>query len=244
MKSGLFVRRDAVKKLSAMMIATVFACLIALQAYVFWKSLRQVEAPPAAEAMPASNTSQDTLDVGRLAATHLFGDIEKTLPQDIEVKEDKSLNLTLRGIVANSGGNTSLAIIESKPDGEETFALGDTVFNKGKLNSIAVDYVILLRNDGRLARLQLPEQESIESGNEDYLPQSQPAYVEPAYVEPETPTPEQSLDNNPVPEPAVAIQPEPEPENQNQADTQPETASEAPPDETTGDNQDTTPAQP
>jgi len=238
MKTDLPAGRDAVTKLSAMIIATVFACLIVIQAYVSWKSLRQIEASNTAKAVPASSTNQDTLDAGRLAATHLFGDIAKAVPQDSEVKEDKSLNLTLRGIVANSGGNTSLAIIESKPYGEETFALGDTVFNRGKLNSIAVDHVILIRNDGRLARLQLPEPESIETANEDYLPQpqSQPAYVEPVYAEPETP----------APEPAIAVQPEPESENQdqNQADTQAETPPEIPPDETTSDNQNTTPAQP
>ena len=223
------------------MIAVVFICLIALQIYVFWNSLQQVETRPDPRPVPASNTGQTALDAGRLAATHLFGDIEKAVPQDSEVKEDKSLNLTLRGIVANSGGNTSLAIIESKPGVEDTFALGDNVYNKGKLNSIAVDYVILMRNDGRLARLQLPEQESIETGNEDYLPQSQPAYVEPVYAEPEAPTPEQTPDSKPAP--AIAVEPEPESENQNQAATQPETPSETAPDESTGEN-DSTPAQP
>jgi type II secretory pathway component PulC len=240
MKTGLPAGRDALTKLTARTIATVFICLIALQPYVFWKSLRQFEALPTTRPVPASSTIHDALD----AARHLFGDIEKTVPQDSEIKEDKSLNLTLRGIVANSGGNTSLAIIESKPGGEDTFALGDNVFNKGKLNFIAVDHAILIRNDGRLARLQLPEQESIETGNEDYLPQSQPANVEPVYTEPEAPAPEQTPDSNPAPKPAIAVQPEPESENQNQADTQPETPSETAPDEAAGENQDTAPAQP
>jgi len=237
MKTALFAGRDAATKLSAMIIAMVFICLIALQGYVFWKSSRQLESPPVMNPAPAHSTNHEVPDIGRLAAMHLFGDVEKTAPQDIDVKEDKSLNLTLRGIVANSGGNTSLAIIESKPDGEETFAPGDTVFNKGKLNSIAVDHVILMRNDGRLVRLQLPEQESIEAGSEDYLPQAQPAYVEP-----ETPVPEQNNDNNAVPDPAVAAPAEAG--EQTQPEAQPETPPESTPDEPTGDNQNVTPAQP
>ena len=237
MKTALFTGRDAVTKLSAIMVAVVFICLIALQGYVFWKSIRQIESPPVTKPLPAHSTNHDVPDIGRLAATHLFGDVEKTAPPDSEVKEDKSLNLTLRGIVANSGGNTSLAIIESKPDGEETFAPGDTVFNKGKLNSIAVDHVILMRNDGRLVRLLLPEQESVDGENESYLPQPQPAYIEH-----EIQAPEQNSDNSPATEPA-AVAPA-EPEDQTQAEPQPETSSESTPDESTGDNQDATPAQP
>lgn len=241
MKTRTPADRDTVAKLSAMVIAAVFICLIALQTYVFWKSFQQTESLSATKLAPASNANQNTLNIGGLAAMHLFGDIEKTVMQDSEVRQDKSLSLTLRGIVAISSGNASLAIIESKPDGEETFAPGDTVFNKGRLNSVAVDHVILMRNDGRLVRLQLPEQESTDRENEDYLPQAQPAYVEP---EPELPAPEpeQSSDNNTVPEPAVVAPAEPE--DQNPIDVQPETPPETTPDEPAGGNQGAAPAQP
>jgi len=236
MKSFLPANRDTVTKLSAMIIATVFICLIALQAYTFWKSLQQTESLSATKPRPVSSAHQNTLDTGRLAAMHLFGDVEKTVVQDSEVKEDKSLNLTLRGIVANSSGNASLAIIESKPDGEETFAPGDAVFNKGQLNSVAIDHVILMRNDGRLVKLQLPEQESADGENEDYLPQAQPPYVAP-----EMPAPEQSSDNNAAPEPAMAIPAEPE--QQNQEAIEPETSSETTLDAPANDHQNATPAQ-
>lgn len=249
MKTRLLSGHDAAAKLSAMIVAAIFFILIALQAYVFWKSLQQIEVQPAVKTASTHQTSQDAPNIGKLAATHLFGDTQKTTPQDSEVKEDKSLNLTLRGIVANSGGKTSLAIIESKPGGEETFAPGDSVFNKGKLNFIAVDYVILMRNDGGLARLQLPEPESIDLGNEEYLPQPQPEYVEPENVaptssnEPEAASPEQASDNGTTTEPAATAH-ESQPENQTQPETQPESSPDTAPDKPAGDDQNATPAQP
>jgi type II secretory pathway component PulC len=238
MRIALLSGRDAASKIPVIIIATVFASLIALQAYYFWKSLRSGVTPITTAVLPAHNT-QDTPNIGKLAASHLFGDVQEQAPQDSEIKEDKSLNLTLRGIVANSGANTSLAIIESKPNGEETFALGDDVFNKGKLNTVAIDYVILLLNNGQLARLQLPEQEAPGVSNEEYLPQAQPDYVEPESVAPAIETREPAAVAQPEAQPETETQVQPEAQPESETPAQPETTTES-----TDDNKDATPAQP
>jgi len=228
MKLALPSSREATKKLPAYATAAVFACLIAFQLYVFLQSLQTEEAPVSVRTRPPQKPDQASPDIGRLAASHLFGDVENIVPQYSEVKEDKSLNLTLRGIVANSGGNTSLAIIESSPNNEETFAIGDNVFNKGKLDFVGADHVILARSNGQLTKLQLPEQETSGMVTEEYLPlaQPEPEYVEPVANEPETAAAAQSSENLPQeaaapaePEPPVEIPAEAEPviENQDQA---------------------------
>jgi type II secretory pathway component PulC len=221
MKLALLSSRDAPSKILAIAATAMFSSLIAYQAYTLWNSLQTADAPIAVNAKPAQKPDQTAPDIGRLAATHLFGDVENLAPQYSEAKEDKSLNLTLRGIVANSGGNTSLAIIQSSPNNEETFALGDNVFNKGKLDFVAADHVILARSNGQLTRLQLPEQESSGLISEEFLPQAQPEpeYVEPiaaepiSITEPETVAPEaeQAVDTPPDPDP-VSEAPAPEPE--------------------------------
>jgi type II secretory pathway component PulC len=238
MKLALLSSRDAPIRILALATATVFSCLIAFQAYTFWGSLHTTGAPTTVRTTAPQKSNQNSPDIGRLAATHLFGDVENLVPQYSEAKEDKSLNLTLRGIVADSADNASLAIIQSGPNNEETFALGDNVFNKGKLDFVAADHVILARSNGQLTRLQLPEQETTGLTSEEYQPPSlpEPEYMEPEITEPVTssepetvdPAPEQAQDNPPDPEttpepaaaePAIAAEPAPEPaiENQDQA---------------------------
>ena len=223
MKFALSAGRDAAVTLPAIAIAALFVCLIVYQAYSFWEDQQALRTPLAGVAKPAQTAHQNAPDIGKLAAKHLFGDVENQAPQYSEVKEDKTLNLTLRGIVAAEGSSTSHAIIQSGPNNEETFALGDNVFSKGKLDFIASDHVILARSNGQLARLQLPEEESSGLSSEEYLPPAT-SYIEPdnSYVEPEMPHIEQTVDNfqetepasEPVPLPAALQQPDFQPELQ------------------------------
>lgn len=189
--STQFVRVPA-SKLPAMAVALAFAGLITYQAYNFWQS--QQEAPVASITRTSTQTqTRNTPNIGQLAASHLFGKFEVAAPQFTEVKEDKSLHLTLRGIVANPDGKNSLAIIESGPNKEDTFAVGENVYNKGKLNFVAADHVILARTDGQLAKLQLPEQDTGGFINEEFLPLAQPDTEAQ-----EAPVPDQSVEAEPA----------------------------------------------
>ena len=184
-RSVSYLTGDMSSKILVLAVSAVFVGLIVFQAYQLWHETQNPATAPASLATPNPVQVKPVADIRQLAATHLFGDAVVTAPQFTEVKEDKSLNLTLRGIVANRGGNTSLAIIESAPNNEETFAVGDNVFNKGTLNHVADDHVILERGNGQLARLQLPDQNVDETISEEFLPLAQPeTYQEPAVDSP------------------------------------------------------------
>ena len=180
-RSVSYLTGDMTSKILVLAVSAVFASLIVIQAYQLWQASRPASTAPLAAPAPALTQVKPVTNVRQLAASHLFGDTEVITPQYTEIKEDKSLKLTLRGIVANRGGNTSLAIIESGPNNEETFAVGENVFNKGTLDHVADDHVILNRGNGQLARLQLPDQNVDETISEEFLPLAQPeTYQEPA----------------------------------------------------------------
>ncbi len=166
----------AITKLPAMAVVLALLCLIVIELYHFATGPRP--AAPSAAGISTPAPSQNPADIGPLAASHLFGTEDQSTPQYQEAKQDPSLNLTLRGIVANTGGTSSLAIIQAEPGHEETFALGDEVFNKGRLDFVATDHVILAHSNGQLTRLQLPEQDSSGVDSEAFLPQAQPDYIE------------------------------------------------------------------
>jgi type II secretory pathway component PulC len=183
-RSALFLTGEMTTKLLVLAVSAVFASLIIMQAYQLWQTTQSAPVSIAAAPVRSTLPVKSRADVRQLAASHLFGDTRAVAPEYTEIKEDKSLNLTLRGIVANRGGNTSLAIIGSSPSNEETFAIGDSIFNKGTLNHVADDHVILKRSNGQLARLQLPDQNVDETISEEFLPLAQPDYHEDTPVEP------------------------------------------------------------
>lgn len=208
MKRFPFSRLTLPARLATMLIALALLCLIAFEIYRFVNRLSPVNSAVANSVISTQTRTPAQTDIGQLAASHLFGSEAPSTPQYQEAKEDKSLNLTLRGIVANASGISSLAIIQSNPNDEETFALGDDVFNKGRLDFVAADHVILARSNGQLARLQLPEQDNTGVESEEFLPQAQTDYNEPAPVVSEFP----SNDS-----PPTLPEPEPVPEFSEQA---------------------------
>jgi type II secretory pathway component PulC len=191
-RSVTFISNDMMTKMSVLTVSMIFTGLIFMQAYQLWKASQDPQLPATTQPSREQTQIKRGADIRQLAASHLFGDVQVVTQQFTEVREDKSLNLTLRGIIANRGGSTSLAIIQSSPNSEETFAVGENVFNKGTLNHVADDHVILKRSNGQLARLQLPEQNVDSIINEEFLPLAQPDYHEETPME-SSPAAEQAM---------------------------------------------------
>ncbi len=142
-RSALFLTGEMTTKLLVLVVSRIsrwpdnYAGLPALVNHELRTSIHC--AAPVRSTLPVKSGA----DVRQLAASHLFGDTLVVAPEYTEIKEDKSSTSPCAASLPIRGGTTSLAIIESSPNNEETFAIGDSIFNNSTLNHVADDHVIL-----------------------------------------------------------------------------------------------------
>ncbi|HEX2138105.1 MAG TPA: type II secretion system protein GspC [Woeseiaceae bacterium] len=123
-----------------------------------------IEARPARAAGTAPSAAGG-VDVQAIAAAHLFGRADPAAaptaaPPPQEVHEDLAetrLNLSLRGTIAATEGEGSMAIIAAQGRDETVYAISDTVLPGTTLHAVYPDRVILNRG-GALEALKLPKE--------------------------------------------------------------------------------------
>ncbi|MDH4073558.1 MAG: type II secretion system protein GspC, partial [Gammaproteobacteria bacterium] len=121
----------------------------------------QVIAPPAqiSRSSPAAGSS---VDVQSIAAAHLFGEanaepVTVQPAEDHENLADTRLNLSLKGTIAATEGEQSIAIIADARNEEKIYSIRDTVAPGATLHAVYADRVVLNRG-GALEVLRLPKE--------------------------------------------------------------------------------------
>jgi general secretion pathway protein C len=119
-------------------------------------------APPPAPVLRQSTTEQPSVDVNRVVSAHLFGEPgAEALPPDETVDAPETqLSLQLRGTIAGTEGQKTLAIIAERGGEERVYEVGDAVPGGATLHQVRSDQVIL-RRAGRLEALKLPRSEEL-----------------------------------------------------------------------------------
>ncbi|HET6630139.1 MAG TPA: type II secretion system protein GspC [Woeseiaceae bacterium] len=104
------------------------------------------------------------VDVQSIAAAHLFGKADPAVAaapaprQELhENLAETRLNLLLKGTIAASGADSSLAIIAAQGQDEKLYAVGDAVVPGTTLHAVYPDRVIL-NTGGALEALKLPRE--------------------------------------------------------------------------------------
>ncbi|MES1925485.1 type II secretion system protein GspC [Salinisphaera sp. T31B1] len=138
----------------------VLVVLIALSAARLFWLVWPAEAPtlvPAVTGADSQSTDQ-SVDVDTIASAHLFG--EQTVT-DVAAEQREILNapetrldLTLTGIVSETGGRRSRALIKTGRNKQDNFGVGGEISDGVKLHAIYADRVILDRS-GRFETLTL-----------------------------------------------------------------------------------------
>jgi len=119
--------------------------------------------PPAAQLGPASSSSvpsADLADVQSIASAHVFGEAseepaETAPPPVTEDLDDTRLSLTLKGTVAATESERSVAIIADQRNEEKVYGEGDSISPGTTVHAIYADRVVLNEN-GALTELNLP----------------------------------------------------------------------------------------
>ena len=113
-------------------------------------------APPAETDSAGSRPQVNTAELMRM---NLFGQADARAqpgPRTTEEAPDTRLNLTLRGIFAQSASDSGIAIIQKPGADERFFKAGGDVFGMARLEEIYADRIVLERN-GKFETLRLPE---------------------------------------------------------------------------------------
>ena len=114
---------------------------------------------PAPSSSPTRSVNAD-----RIANAHLFGEASATAPtppaQDLEDVPETQLNLKLKGTIAASATQDSMAIIAEGNGEERIYEIGDAIPGGASIHAIRLDRVILERA-GRLEELRLPRSEEL-----------------------------------------------------------------------------------
>lgn len=118
-------------------------------------------APPA-QITRAASSGAESVDVQRIADTHLFGEANReeiiVAPQeDHENLAETRLNLSLKGTIASGNQDTAIAIIADARNEEKIYMIRDTVAPGATLHAVYADRVVLNRG-GSLEVLKLPKE--------------------------------------------------------------------------------------
>jgi len=154
--------RDAQRWLSRLpeIANLLLVILIALSAarlfWLVWPAGDDVLVP--AITGPANDEADQSIDVDTIASAHLFGEQQVTdsaaEQREILNAPETRLNLTLTGIISESNGQRSRALIQTGRKDQDSFSVEDTITNGVKLHAIYANRVILDRS-GRFETLTL-----------------------------------------------------------------------------------------
>ncbi|MDA3921211.1 MAG: type II secretion system protein GspC [Salinisphaera sp.] len=131
----------------------ILVVLVALAAarlfWLVWPTPTNAIAPMASSA-PDRSGSSHTLDIDAIAGAHLFGkqsaaDAAAAKPKVINAPETH-LNLTLTGIVSDSQGDRSRALIKGPQGKQDSYRVGQAVIKGVKLYEVYANRVILDRS--------------------------------------------------------------------------------------------------
>lgn len=121
-----------------------------------------ISAAPVASA--ATSSVNQTVNVQRIAATHLFGEaspedeaVSMPLARPTEELEETRLALELKGTMAGNDDRLTAAIIADNRNEEKVYVIGDAIVQGATLHAVYRDQVVLNRN-GALESLKLPKE--------------------------------------------------------------------------------------
>ena len=118
--------------------------------------------PPSGPQAANPNASGASANVETIAETHIFGEATAdTAPQpaagpNVDELEETRLSLTLKGTMAGSDDELTVAIIADNSREEKIYTIGDAVSGGTTLHTVYPDRVVLNRN-GILEVLKLPK---------------------------------------------------------------------------------------
>lgn len=118
--------------------------------------------------LPASatvgNSTIAATDVEAIASTHMFGvadqqsdDTAAVISEDDNLVDTRLTNLLLKGTVASSIPEFSVAVIADGNKDEKVYAIDDAIGSNVKLHAVYADRVVLNEN-GALTNLKLPRE--------------------------------------------------------------------------------------
>lgn len=119
-------------------------------------------APPPGVAAGGRASLGAAADVEAIAAVHLFGEAKaveestEPVPTPTEDLAETNLALTLKGTMAGSDDELTVAIIEDNTKEEKIYTIGDAVVSGATLHAVYTDQVVLNRR-GVLEALKLPK---------------------------------------------------------------------------------------
>ncbi len=112
----------------------------------------------------AGNSSMTGTDVQAIASTHMFGladqpatDAAPEISEDDNLVDTRLTNLLLKGTVASSIPEFSVAVIADGNKDEKVYAIDDALGANVKLHAVYADRVVLNEN-GALTNLKLPRE--------------------------------------------------------------------------------------
>jgi general secretion pathway protein C len=118
----------------------------------------------AAGASASPSAPARSVNADRIANAHLFGEATAAAapppPQDLEDVPETQLNLKLKGTIAASVDQESMAIIAEGNGDEKVYEIGDAIPGGASIHAIRLDRVILERA-GRLEELRLPRSDEL-----------------------------------------------------------------------------------
>ena len=151
------------------LVVLVLVVLIAWQlSSVFWLLMPgsaggdPITATPPAGTVSANRGRLGAADIEAIASVHLFGEAKaieeptEPVPTPTEDLEETRLALTLKGTMAGSDDELTVAIIEDNTKEEKIFTIGDAVASGATLHAVYTDQVVLNRS-GILEALKLPK---------------------------------------------------------------------------------------
>ncbi len=119
---------------------------------------------PGAGATASPASPGPAVNADRIANAHLFGEATAAPatppPQDLEDVPETQLNLKLKGTIAASADQESMAIIAEGNGDEKVYEIGDAIPGGASIHAIRLDRVILERA-GRLEELRLPRSDEL-----------------------------------------------------------------------------------
>ena len=136
---------------STMLLATarvlVIGALAATLARAIWFfALGPEPAQLVESARPERSAKPEAMDVEQMAALNLFGAPPSAASGfNVDAAPDTELDLKLFGIFLANQPETSVAIIGSRGDSGEAYAIGDPIFGNAKVAEIRRDVVLISR---------------------------------------------------------------------------------------------------
>lgn len=133
-----------------LILVALIALAVARLFWLVWPEPAVQAVAPSSSSGSSRAASSNTVDIDAVAGAHLFGeqkisDAEADRAKQIKAPETH-LNLVLTGIVSDSGGKRSRALIKNPKGEQDSYKVGESIVSGVKLHAVYTNRVILDRS--------------------------------------------------------------------------------------------------